>query len=64
MDYFKIACDIARKDAERILLDAAIAREPRCGVKYAHGLCERWCDRITGHTGPHSGNLTEVGVKA
>lgn len=29
----------------------------RCGVKYAHGVINRWCDRKRGHVGPHSGNL-------
>ena len=28
-----------------------------CGLHYAHGLVECWCDRPKGHAGPHSGNL-------
>lgn len=30
---------------------------PSCGVHYAHGLVERWCDRRVRHRGPHSGNV-------
>lgn len=26
-----------------------------CGVKYAHGVVNKWCERQRGHSGPHAG---------